>query len=90
MPTKAPLLSLPHVKDRHHLYDLLSVLHARGAITRSQLEVISLAAAPALPAPVDVHQRTPKGVVYVRAGEASFRVNVRAKLVRVYPDTDSA
>ena len=85
MPTKAPLLSLPHVKDHHHLYDLLSVLHVRGAITRSQLEVISLAAAPALPAPVEVHQRTPKGVVYVHAGASSFRVNVRAKLVRVYP-----
>jgi hypothetical protein len=85
MPTKAPLLSLPHVKDRHHLYDLLSVLHVRGAITRSQLEVISLAAAPALPGPVELHLRTPKGVVYARAGASSFRVNVRAKLIRVYP-----
>ena len=85
MPKKAPLLSLPHVTDRHHLFDLLSVLHVRGHITRSQLDVISHAAAPDLPGAVEVHQRTPKGVVYVRAGAAQFRVNVRAKLIRVYP-----
>jgi hypothetical protein len=85
VPKKAPLLSLPHVNDRHHLYDLLSVLHVRGAITRGQLEVISSAAASSLPGSVEVHQRTPKGVTYVRAGDSSFRVNVRAKLVRVYP-----
>jgi hypothetical protein len=85
MPAKAPIISLPHVADRHHLYDLLSVLHVRGAITRSQLEVISLAAAPALPGPVELHQRTPKGMTYVQAGASFFRVNVRAKLFRVFP-----
>ncbi len=85
MPAKAPLLSLPHVNDRHHLYDLLSVLYARSHITRGQLETICQAAAPALPGSVDVHQRTPKGVTYVRAGASEFRVNVRAKLTRVYP-----
>lgn len=85
MPEKTPLISLPHVVDRHQLFDLLSALHTRGHLTRSQLEVISLAAAPALPGPVELHQRTPKGVTYVRAGESSFSVNVRAKLTRVYP-----
>jgi hypothetical protein len=85
MPAKTPLLLIPHATDRHHLYDLLSVLHLRGHITRSQLEVISLAAGPALPGAVELHQRTPKGVVYVRAGADAFRVNVRAKLIRVYP-----
>ena len=85
MPSKAPLISLPHVSDRHHLYDLLSVLHVRGAITRSQLEVISLASAPALPGSVELHQRTPKGMTYVQAGASFFRVNVRAKLFRVFP-----
>ena len=85
MPLKTSLLSLPLVNDRHHLYDLLSVLHVRGHITRSQLEVITQTAAHDLPAAVDVYQRTPKGVVYVRAGASEFRVNVRAKLIRVYP-----
>ncbi len=83
MPTKSPIISLPHVTDRHHLFDLLSVLHTRGLLTRSQHEVISLASASALPGAVELHQRTPKGMTYVQAGASMFRVNVRAKLFRV-------
>lgn len=85
MPSKAPLISLPHVSDQHQLYDLLSALHTRGYLTRSQLEVISLASAPALPGSVELQQRTPKGMAYVQAGSSLFRVNTRAKLFRVFP-----
>ena len=85
MPTKTLLLSLSHVVDRHQLEDALSVLYARNLLSRPQWHVICMAAAPALPGAVEVRQRTPKGMTYVTAGASSFRVNVRSKLIRVYP-----
>lgn len=85
MPKLTHLLTIPHANNRAHLEELVSVLYARDLITRSQWHVICVAAAPALPASVTIHQRTPKSVTYVRAGDTSFRVNVRAKLFRENP-----
>ena len=85
MPTKTLIFSAPIVQTRFHLEDALAPLLVRGLLTRSQLHVICTAAAPALPGAVELHQRTPKSVTYVRAGSVEFRVNVRAKLIRVYP-----
>jgi hypothetical protein len=90
MAHKKPLIHLPHVENRQQLEEALSVLYVRGHLSRTQWIVICLAAAPSLPGAIELHQRTPKGVTYVRAGADAFRVNVRAKLVRVYPYADNA
>jgi hypothetical protein len=85
MPRKQVVFTLPLVRDTGHLESILAVLTVRGAISRNQAHVIRLAAARAVPCAFELHQRTPKGTTYVRAGADQFSVNVRAKLKRETP-----
>lgn len=90
MPKKTLLFKFDAVRNRQFLADALASYVLSGKLSRNQLHTITIAAAPALPGEVEIHQRSPKGATYVRVNDTHFTVNVRAKLVRENPDEKSA
>ena len=66
--------------------DLLDDVYALPQLTRTQQTTILLCAVDRLPAQVDILQRTFKGTVELRIGNANFKISQRARVTDQYSD----
>lgn len=66
--------------------NLLDDVYALPQLTRTQQTTILLCAVDRLPAQVDIFQRTFKGTVELRIGNATFKISQRARVTEQYAD----
>ena len=84
MPKKTPLIPATHCASVDYLESLLAVLQTRNFLTRNQSTAIRIVCANALPARIELHQRTPKGTTYIYINDALTHViNNRARAKQV-------
>lgn len=80
--TLMPAIDCPHVD---YLESALAIYQVRGMITKNQARSIILACRHALPAKVQLDQRTPKGVVYVSLNDKPHsEISTRAHIFNIY------
>lgn len=74
MPKKSPLIPPAHCTTLDYLESLLAVLQTRNFLTRNQAIALRIACSHSLPAKIELHQRTPKGTVYLYINDALTHV----------------